>query len=55
MGDAAGTAADLALAGKHAVADIDIGELQRLLERGGAWLGRADTALPTPVFELKGP
>ena len=31
-----------------AVADIDIGALQRLLERGGAWLGRADAALAHP-------
>jgi len=25
--------------------------LQRLLEQGGAWLGRADDALPSPVFD----
>jgi FAD dependent oxidoreductase len=54
MGEAAGNAAHLALAGDGAVADIDIGALQRQLERGGAWLGRAETALPTPVFEMSG-
>ena len=54
MGEAAGTAAHLALAGKGAVPDIDVGALQRLLERGGAWLGLADAALPIPVFEMSG-
>src|SRR5690606_21473487 len=40
MGEAAGTAADLALAGGGPAGDIDIGELQRRLEQGGAYLGR---------------
>jgi hypothetical protein len=54
MGEATGTAAHLALAGNGAVADIDVGALQRLLERGGTWLGRPDAALPGPVFEMSG-
>jgi hypothetical protein len=40
MGEAAGTAADLALAAGVPGAAIDVGELQRRLERGGAYLGR---------------
>ena len=40
MGEAAGTAADLAIAGGLAVRDVPIAELQRRLERGGAYLGR---------------
>jgi len=40
MGEAAGTAAHLALAGNAAPADIRIGDLQALLERGGVYLGR---------------
>jgi len=40
MGEAAGTAADLALAGGVAAGAIDVGELQGRLERAGAYLGR---------------
>jgi hypothetical protein len=40
MGEAAGTAVDLALASAVAGADVDVAELQRRLERGGAYLGR---------------
>jgi len=40
MGEAAGAAAHLALAGNAAPADIRIGDLQNLLERGGVYLGR---------------
>jgi hypothetical protein len=40
MGEAAGAAAHLALAGNAAPADIRIGDLQALLERGGVYLGR---------------
>jgi hypothetical protein len=40
MGEAAGTAAHLALAGNSGCADIAVGLLQRKLERGGAYLGR---------------
>jgi hypothetical protein len=40
MGEAAGTAADLALATGAAGGAVDIAELQRRLERGGAYLGR---------------
>jgi hypothetical protein len=39
MGEAAGTAADLALSGGTAPRDVDITELRRRLERGGAYLG----------------
>jgi glycine/D-amino acid oxidase-like deaminating enzyme len=40
MGEAAGTAAHLALAGNSGCADIAVDLLQRTLERGGAYLGR---------------
>jgi FAD dependent oxidoreductase len=40
MGEAAGTAAHLALAGNAAPADIDVGALQAMLERNGVYLGR---------------
>ncbi|HVV22509.1 MAG TPA: FAD-dependent oxidoreductase, partial [Pseudonocardiaceae bacterium] len=39
MGEAAGTAADLALSGGTAPRDVDVTELRRRLERGGAYLG----------------
>jgi FAD dependent oxidoreductase len=44
MGQAAGTAADLALGGRVAPRRIDVAKLQARLERDGAFLGR-DTAL----------
>jgi len=40
MGEAAGTAADLALSGRVSCGAIDVSALQRRLERGGAYLGR---------------
>ena len=40
MGEAAGTAAHLSLAGNAAPADIDVDALQSLLERNGVYLGR---------------
>jgi len=40
MGEAAGTAAHLSLAGNAAPAEIDVVALQALLERNGAYLGR---------------
>lgn len=40
MGEAAGTAAHLSLAGNHACADIAIDRLQETLERVGVYLGR---------------
>jgi Dehydrogenases (flavoproteins) len=40
MGEAAGVAADMALAAGVDCADIDVPELQRRLERAGAYLGR---------------
>jgi hypothetical protein len=40
MGEAAGTAAHLSLAGNSGCADISVGLLQQTLERGGAYLGR---------------
>ncbi len=47
MGEAAGTAAHLALATGRPVADIDIGALQQLLVHNGVYLGRAaDDARP---------
>ena len=39
MGEAAGTAAHLAVAAGVAPADVDVAELQRLLEANGAYLG----------------
>jgi hypothetical protein len=40
MGEAAGSAAHLALAGKTTVAEVDVAKLQGLLEAQGAYLGR---------------
>src|SRR5262252_1655850 len=40
MGEAAGTAAHLSLAGNAAPADIDVDALQQMLERNGVYLGR---------------
>jgi hypothetical protein len=40
MGEAAGTAAGLALSAGAACADVDVAELQQRLERAGAYLGR---------------
>ncbi|MES3002632.1 MAG: FAD-dependent oxidoreductase, partial [Pseudomonadota bacterium] len=40
MGEAAGLAADLALADSCTAADIDVGKLQARLESEGAYLGR---------------
>jgi hypothetical protein len=40
MGEAAGTAAHLGLAGNSALAEISVDALQRLLEENGAYLGR---------------
>ena len=40
MGEAAGTAAHLALASDRSLADIPVDALQQLLEEGGAYLGR---------------
>jgi hypothetical protein len=40
MGEAAGTAADVALGAGVAGAAIDVAELQRRLEHNGAYLGR---------------
>jgi hypothetical protein len=40
MGEAAGTAADLALATGRPAGDVDVGELQRRLDAAGAYLGR---------------
>jgi hypothetical protein len=40
MGEAAGSAAHLSLAGNAAPADIDVATLQTMLERGGVYLGR---------------
>jgi len=40
MGEAAGTAAHLAIAAGVAPADVDVAELQRALETAGAYLGR---------------
>lgn len=41
MGQAAGAAADLALAGGCTAADVDVPELQSRLEQDGAYLGRS--------------
>jgi len=43
MGQAAGTAAALAVSQRISVHDIDISVLQRLLENQGAFLGRENT------------
>jgi len=40
MGQAVGTAADLALASDGAAAGVDVPALQSRLEANGAWLGR---------------
>jgi hypothetical protein len=40
MGEAAGTAAHLALAGNTGLADIPVEALQKVLEHNGAYLGR---------------
>jgi len=40
MGEAVGTAADLAIAGNLATRDVPVPELQRRLEAEGAFLGR---------------
>ncbi len=53
MGEAAGTAAHLALAGNGGVGEIDVAALQRILERGGVYLGRPGGALPGPVFQMR--
>jgi hypothetical protein len=53
MGEAAGTAAHLAIGSNVAAADIDVAALQRLLERGGAYLGWAGADPPSPVFDLR--
>jgi FAD-dependent oxidoreductase family protein len=42
MGEAAGVAADLAIAGGLAVRDVPVGDLQRRLEQEGAFLGREE-------------
>lgn len=44
MGEAAGTAADLALAGDVGVGEIEVTALQERLEKNGAFLGRGDAA-----------
>jgi hypothetical protein len=44
MGQAAGTAAHLALKGNAGPQDIAVDELQRLLEQDGAYLGRDQPA-----------
>ena len=43
MGQAAGTAAHLSLAGNGGNADIPVGELQATLARDGVYLGRDAT------------
>jgi len=40
MGEAAGTAAGLALGAGVSCADVDVTQLQQKLERAGAYLGR---------------
>jgi hypothetical protein len=42
MGEAAGTAAHLALAKECAPSDVAVGALQKILEDGGAYLGRSN-------------
>jgi FAD dependent oxidoreductase len=44
MGEAAGVAADLAIAGGLAVRDVPVPQLQRRLEQEGAFLGRGELA-----------
>lgn len=46
MGQAAGTAADLALSAGVGPAEVDRTALRTALERGGAWLGRSLADLP---------
>ena len=41
MGEAAGTAADLALQSEVDAASVDVAALQSRLEASGAWLGRS--------------
>jgi hypothetical protein len=57
MGEAAGCAAHLALAGNaRAPADISVDELQRLLEQGGVYLGRdLDSVVPAERSESRDP
>jgi hypothetical protein len=43
MGQAAGTAADLALSAGTPLRRVDVAELQRRLERDGAFLGREES------------
>lgn len=45
MGEAAGTAADLALSAKVAVGAVDVAVLQERLEKNGAYLGRGDASV----------
>jgi hypothetical protein len=50
MGQAAGTAADLALGGSGKAADVDVPTLQRRLGAGGVYLGtRLPAGIPAPV------
>lgn len=50
MGQAAGTAADLALSGSGVAAEISVPDLQRRLESDGAYLGtRLPDNIPAPV------
>jgi hypothetical protein len=49
MGQAAGTAAALALRRGGAVHEVSVAELQSLLRRDGAWLGDGDPASAEPV------
>ena len=44
MGEAAGVAADVALATKAAVGDVDVAAVQARLEQEGAYLGRSDAS-----------
>jgi hypothetical protein len=48
MGEAAGTAAALALGGNTNPRDIDVGKLQQLLKQQGAFIGR-DQAVPAGI------
>ena len=49
MGQAAGTAAAMALSRNGTVHDVDVRELQATLRRDGAWLGDGDPATAGPV------